>query len=128
MADEDDVKELKEVFEVLSENVPKLIEEIVNALYSTSNAEQLAKEVANFYKTMIDAGMSEDKAYELTKKFMESRDIIGVVKKILSDKGLKGAMSIGKPPMPPHPPHPPHHHPPHGADECCEEEEEEKNE
>ncbi len=99
MPDEDDIKELKEVFDVLGEKVPKLIEDIVKALYSTSNAEQFAKEVANFYKTMIEAGMPKEEAYELTKKFMESRDIVSVVKKILSDKGFKLG-NIAKPPTP----------------------------
>ena len=81
----EDSKELKEVMNTLRDTVPAIIKGIVDALYSGNNAEELGKQVANFYKSMIDAGMDKKEAYELTKEFMESRDITGIVKKIFSE-------------------------------------------
>ncbi len=83
--EEDDIAEFKEVMETLRESVPALIKGIVDALYSAQNAEDFGKQVAGFYKSMIDAGMNPEQAFELTKKFMESRDIAGVLKKVLSE-------------------------------------------
>ena len=83
----DDVEELKEVMETLNETVPDLISGIVKAIYNTEDSKNLAKSTANFYKELVDAGMDEDKAYELTRDFMESRDVTSVVKNILSEQG-----------------------------------------
>jgi len=84
MGDENDIKEFKELMNTLKETVPEIIRGIVDALYSGTSAEEFGKQVANFYKSMIGAGMDKEEAYELTKKFMESRDIAGILKKILS--------------------------------------------
>ena len=82
---ENDIKEFKEVMNTLKETVPEIIKGIVDAIYSGTSAEEFGKQVANFYKSMVDVGMDKEEAYELTKKFMESRDISGVIKKILSE-------------------------------------------
>ncbi len=87
MDDEDDIEELKEVMETLNETVPSLLSGIVEAIYNTEDSEKLAKSTANFYKELVDAGMDEDKAYELTRDFMESRDVTSILKKVLSEKG-----------------------------------------
>ncbi len=86
----EDVEELKEVMETLNETVPELISGIVKAIYNTEDSKNLAKSTANFYKELVDAGMEEDKAYKLTKQFMQSRDVTSVVKDILSEKGGLG--------------------------------------
>jgi len=83
----DDVEELKEVMETLNETVPSLISGIVEAIYNSEDSEKLAKSTANFYKELVEAGMDEDKAYELTRDFMKSRDITSVIKEVLSDTG-----------------------------------------
>ncbi len=89
--DMDDIEELKEVMETLNETVPDLISGIVKAIYNTEDSKNLAKSTANFYKELVDAGMDEDKAYKLTRDFMESRDVTSVVKNILSEKGGIGS-------------------------------------
>ncbi|MFP3872098.1 MAG: hypothetical protein ACOC55_05055 [Candidatus Natronoplasma sp.] len=85
--DMDDVEELKGVMQTLNETVPSLISGIVEAIYNTEDSEKLAKSTANFYKELIEAGMDEDKAYQLTRDFMKSRDITSVIQKVLSEKG-----------------------------------------
>ena len=41
--------------------------------------------VAKFYKSMIDAGMNEERAFELTQKFMDSSSPGGMLSKVLGD-------------------------------------------
>ncbi len=67
-----DAKEVKEILEAVSETVPKLLNEITDALFNPEKTKEFGKSVAEFYKTMVDNGMPPDKAYELTQKFMES--------------------------------------------------------
>ena len=81
--DEDDVQELKEVMDVLSESLPRImdsifgpIKELINEAYDPDKAEKFGKNVANFYKELVAAGMDPDKAFELTKEYMESMNIV----------------------------------------------------
>ncbi len=83
--DEKDLEEFKEVMNTLRDTVPAIIRGIVEAVYSAQDAEDFGKQVAGFYKAMIDAGMSNEQAFQLTKEFMESRDVTGIIKKILSE-------------------------------------------
>ncbi len=83
--DEKDIEEFKEVMSTLRDFIPAMIREIVEALYSGQSAEEFGKQVANFYKSLVDAGMSNEQAFTLTQKFMESRDVVGILKKILSE-------------------------------------------
>ena len=86
--DEKDVEEFKEVMNTLRETIPALIREIVEALYSTQNAEEFAGQVANFYKKMIDAGMDKEQAFQLTQEFMRTRDITSLVNRIISEREI----------------------------------------
>ncbi len=87
MEDMDDIKELKGVMETLNETVPSLISGIVEAVYSAEDSEQLAKNTAKFYKELVDAGMDEDKAYQLTRDFMKGRDVTNLVKDVIGNTG-----------------------------------------
>ena len=94
MSKDEDIEEFKEVMNTLKETVSQLIKSIVDTVYSSQNAEEFGKQVANFYKEMVNAGMNKEKAYELTKKFMESRDIAGVLNKILAQGNWKELAKI----------------------------------
>ena len=73
--DKEDVENLKEILTVVSEKVPALLNQLADVLYGKDRAEQYGKAVAAFYKSLKDAGMSEDKAYELTKEYMSAMNI-----------------------------------------------------
>ncbi len=79
--DEDkfDVEKLKEVMNVVSTEVPKLIESISKQIYSTENAQKMGTTVAQFYKQMRDMGMGEKEAFELTKQFMADFSLGGMI-------------------------------------------------
>ena len=87
-----DAQELKEVLDAVSQTVPKLLNEITEALFSAEKSEQFGMAVAKFYKSMVDAGMDEDKAFELTNKFMDSSSPGGMISKVL---GESGGINIG---------------------------------
>ena len=65
-----DAKEVKEILEVVSTEIPKLLESISNVIYKAENAEVMGKSIAAFYKQMKEAGMDDKQAYEMTQKFM----------------------------------------------------------
>ena len=85
--DEDDIQELREVLEVVSDKVPKLIKEIVDAVYNNQDPDEYGRSVASFYKQLTDAGMDPKEAYKLTEKFMDSRDLPSLISKIIEKEG-----------------------------------------
>jgi len=85
--DEDDIQELREVLEVVSEKVPKLIKEIVDAVYNNQDPDEYGRSVASFFKQLTDAGMEPQQAYKLTEKFMDSRDLPSLISKIIEKEG-----------------------------------------
>lgn len=82
-----DAKEIKEILEAVSSTVPKLLNEITEALFSAEKSEAFGMAVAKFYKSMVDAGMNEERAFELTQKFMDSSSPGGMISKVLGDSG-----------------------------------------
>ncbi len=79
--DDMDAEKLKEILAVVSTEIPKLVEAITKTMYNEENAESMAKSVAQFYKSMKDAGMDESQAYDLTKQFMSSFSVGGLISK-----------------------------------------------
>lgn len=95
--DTDELNELKEVLGVAKEEVPALISSIMDGIYNAESGEKLAKDTANFYKKLIDAGMEKDQAFELTKEFMKSRDVSSLAKKAVGGDSIIGPnMSMGE--------------------------------
>lgn len=78
-----DAEKLKEILAVVSTEIPKLVEAITKTMYNQENAENMAKSVAQFYKSMKDAGMEEEQAYALTTQFMSSFSVGGLISKAI---------------------------------------------
>lgn len=91
-----DIEELKKVLEVVGEKVPPLVTGLLNSVLNKQNAEDYAKQVSSFYKELRESGMSEEHAMELTRSFMESRDPMSVIRKILSDSDIRSDIFSGK--------------------------------
>ena len=97
MSCEDDKKEkqrteadeVREILQVVSVEVPKLLESISKTIYDTQNAEAMGKSVAQFYKQLVEAGMDEAKAADLTEKYMSSASLGGILGQAFA--GAKGA-------------------------------------
>jgi len=76
-----EAKDIKEILDVVSEKVPELLEKVTNAIYGAENAKKFAAAVAEFYKSLKAAGMTDGQAYELTKEYMSSLNIGGFIGK-----------------------------------------------
>jgi hypothetical protein len=77
--DKHDAQEVKEVLEVVSVEIPKLLESISNVIYKAENAEVMGKSIAAFYKQMKEAGMDDKQAFELTQQYMKSFSLGGMI-------------------------------------------------
>ena len=85
-----DAQEVKEILEVVGDKIPKLLNDITEALFSAEKSEAFGESVAKFYKSLIDAGMDEEKAFQLTQKFMDSSSPGGMISKVLGEVGSNG--------------------------------------
>src|SRR5512136_819362 len=84
-----DAKELKEILNTVSTEIPKLLESIGKVFSNPENANQIGKAVAQFYKELLAAGMNPTQAYELTKEYMSSFSLGGLI-----SSGLKTASEM----------------------------------
>jgi hypothetical protein len=83
-------EDIKEILDVVSEKVPQLLNDITDALFNPEKSKEFGKTVAEFYKSMVESGMSPDQAFELTKKFMDSSSPGGMIGKALGGIGGGG--------------------------------------
>jgi len=90
----EDAQEVKEILDVVSEKVPKLLNDITEALFSPEKAEKFGETVAKFYKSMVDSGMSPDQAFELTQKFMDSNSPGGMIANAIGGIGGGGHKEV----------------------------------
>ena len=78
-----DAEQMRQIFEVLTESVPELLDKITKVLYGAQEGEKFGVSVAAFYKALKDAGMTNDQAFALTKEYMNNISIGGILKNIV---------------------------------------------
>jgi len=78
-----DAEQLRQIFAILSEALPELLEKITNLLYDAQEGEKFGLAVAGFYKTLIAAGMTNEQAFALTKEYMNNISLGGMLKNIV---------------------------------------------
>ncbi len=86
-----DAKELKEILNTVSTEIPKLLESIGKVFSNPENANLIGKAVAQFYKELVAAGMTPEQAYQMTRDYMASFSLGGLI-----SSGMKTATEIGK--------------------------------
>ncbi len=86
MADEDDVEKVKEMLQVVSEKIPALLNSLTDVLYGKDSAAKYGQAIAGFYKSLKDSGMTDQQAFELTKTYMSSLDLGGIVGKAIGGR------------------------------------------
>jgi hypothetical protein len=70
-----DAKEVKEILDVVSDKIPKLLNDLTDVLYGKEQSQKYGIAVAGFYKSLKDAGMTDLQAFELTKQYMGTLNI-----------------------------------------------------
>ncbi len=86
--DREDVEELKEVLDVVSEKIPRLIRDIMEALMDPERAREFGRAVAEFYSELVKQGMPPEEAARLTEKFMDNYSIKSLSRDIFGNAGL----------------------------------------
>ena len=70
-----DQEKIKEILDIVSEKIPRLLKEMSGLLYSPKSAKQYAEAAAIFYKELKDAGMTNEQAFELTSQYLSTLNI-----------------------------------------------------
>ena len=65
-----DVEELKAVLGTVSEEIPKMIRGIIDSFFSPEAGARMGKAVADFYKSLKDAGIPEQEALAMAKDYL----------------------------------------------------------
>lgn len=72
----EDIEELRGLFNLLKEFLPEvipLVKDLINTVMEALSGEKLGKDVADFYKNLIDSGMDKNLAAELTKNYLANK-------------------------------------------------------
>lgn len=78
----DDVKNLSEILDTVTDKIPLLINGIVSTLYSAEAGKNMGQAVGSLYKELLEAGIPEDAALEMAKSYMISmKDISNIMDK-----------------------------------------------
>ena len=78
-----DAEQLRDIFGVLTDSVPKLLDSVTKVLYGAQEGTKFGESVAAFYKALRDAGMSNEQAFELTKDYMSNLSLGGMLKNVI---------------------------------------------
>lgn len=82
MANDDmihDVEGMRKPFEILTKQVPRLMESITKVLYGTKEGERFGQSATAFYKSLRAAGMTNHEAIELMKEYMSTLSFGGLL-------------------------------------------------
>lgn len=60
------------ILDTVSDKVPSMIKGIIGAFFSPEAARDMAKSVAEFRKTLIEGGIPEKEAMEMTREYMQT--------------------------------------------------------
>lgn len=78
-----DPEKLRQMFAVLSDSVPELLEKITKVLYDAQEGQKFGTAVATFYKALTEAGMTNEQAFALTKEYMNNASLGGMLKGVV---------------------------------------------
>lgn len=65
-----DAAEVAEIFETLSTKIPQMINGILGSLFSVEAASNMGQAVAEFRKKLIEGGIPEKEAMEMTRDYL----------------------------------------------------------
>lgn len=65
-----DIKELGQVLETVSEKIPALIKGVVSSFYTADVGRDMGKAIGEFYQQLIAAGIPERDALDMAKRYM----------------------------------------------------------
>ena len=78
-----DPEKLKEIMVIMKDTIPELLEKITKVLYDAQEGEKFGAAVAKFYKALLDAGMTSEQAFALSKEYMNNASLGGMMKGVI---------------------------------------------
>lgn len=72
-----DVEELNAVLTTVTEKVPELIRALRASFFSAEAGTDFGEAIGNFYKSLVEKGIPEEKALELTSNYLDTFRNIG---------------------------------------------------
>ena len=85
-SDADELREvaqaLPELFGALNDAIPKLISGLIGSVYSPEAAGNMAAGIGKFYKNLIEEGIPEEIALDMTRKFVGALDFSKLISMI----------------------------------------------
>src|SRR5512137_318024 len=74
-----DPEDIAKIMDTISDKIPELLTKLGDVLYSTDQAKKFGAAAAVFYKELKGTGMSDAQIYELTRQYMSTLNIGGLV-------------------------------------------------
>ncbi|MEM3615287.1 MAG: hypothetical protein QXX09_01400 [Candidatus Methanomethylicia archaeon] len=94
----EDVAELREVLNVITEfidKLPKLLNELISALYAADLGEKLGRSVGEYYKRLKESGVPEEVAIRLTEIYAkETQTPMKLLSELIGGLSGKRGMDI----------------------------------
>ena len=82
----EDAEEIREILSAVSDFLKELkdpIEKLINTLLSLLEGEKVGRDVAAFYQKLKEAGIPEDLAVDMTRRYFEERvSTLNIIKKL----------------------------------------------
>lgn len=70
------VEEITALLDAVNTRLPSLIKNLLDSLYSPEAATKMGKAVADFRKALLDGGIPEAEAMEMTKQYLSTLNVI----------------------------------------------------
>ena len=87
--EKEDVEEMKEVFRVLSTEIPALIKGVIASVFSEEAGRSMGKAAAAFYKELKESGMPDEVAVKMTENYISVFTSLGdLMKKFTKGKKM----------------------------------------
>ena len=87
--EKEDVEEMKEVFRVLSTEIPALIKGMIASVFSEEAGRNMGRAAAAFYKELKESGMPDEVAVKMTENYISVFTSLGdLMKKFTKGKKM----------------------------------------
>ena len=83
----EDPEDIAYILDTVSDKVPSMIKGIIGAFFSPEAAKDMASSVAVFRKTLIESGIPEREAMEMTREYMQT---------VTNWKGMVNDIKVGE--------------------------------
>ncbi len=81
-----DPEQIKDIIRAVGEDIPALLNAVKDALYSPESAKQFAESIGTFYTELLNQGVPEEMATEMTEKYASSLNIGHTFSSAFSDR------------------------------------------